>query len=115
MRIALGLLCGGLLLTGCLHHPKPAPASGRNARTTNPVIQPDLRTTGEVEMVNSSARFVVLSFPPGPVSAPDQHLNVYRQGLKVGELKVTGPQRGNDTVADILAGEIQVHDEVREE
>ena len=80
-----------------------------------PVIQPDLRATGEVEMVNPTARFVVLSFPPGPVAPPDHHLNVYRQGLKVGELKVTGPQRGNDTVADILAGEIQVHDEVREE
>lgn len=44
-----------------------------------------------------------------------KRLNVYRNGLKVGELKVTGPQRDNNTVADIVAGECQVGDEVRED
>jgi hypothetical protein len=80
-----------------------------------PVIQPDLRATGEVEMVNPTARFVVLNFPPGPMPVVDERMTVYRKGMKVGEVKVTGPQRGSNTVADILTGEIQAHDEVREE
>jgi hypothetical protein len=45
----------------------------------------------------------------------DHHLGVFRNGLKVGEVKVTGPQHENDTVADIITGEIQLHDEVRED
>ena len=42
-------------------------------------------------------------------------MNVYRGGLKVGEVKVTGPQRENETVADIIAGDVQPHDEIREQ
>jgi hypothetical protein len=66
-------------------------------------------------MVNANARFVILGFPPGPMPSTDTRLTVYRGGLKVGEVKVTGPQRGSNTVADILAGEIQARDEAREE
>jgi hypothetical protein len=74
-----------------------------------------LRISGQVAMVNPEARFVVLSFPPGPMPQADQHLNVYRNGLKVGEVKVTGPQHEYDTVADILTGDVQLHDEVRQD
>jgi len=64
-------------------------------------------------MVNGAARFVVVTFPVGTVPPVDQRLNVYRNGLKVAEVKVTGPQRDNDTVADIVSGEVQLHDEVK--
>ena len=66
-------------------------------------------------MVNNQGRFVVVTFPGGPVPAPARRLDVFREGLKVGELKVTGPQQDFNTVADILAGDIQVHDEVKPE
>ena len=56
---------------------------------------------------------MVLSFPIGAVPAVDSRLNVYRGGLKVGELKVTPPQQNNFTAADIIAGECQIGDEVR--
>lgn len=65
-------------------------------------------------MVNKSARFVVLNFPIGEVAPRGQRLNVYRNGLKVAEVQVTGPQRENNTVADILTGSPEVNDEVRE-
>jgi len=45
--------------------------------------------TGEVAKVNPVARFVVLSFPLGPMPALDQQLNLYRKGAKVAEVKVT--------------------------
>jgi PBP1b-binding outer membrane lipoprotein LpoB len=115
MKTAIGLLVAALLLTGCLHH-EPAsnqiPAGGQSSPA---IIKPDLRTSGQVAMVNAEAHFVVLSFPPGPVPQTDHHLNVYRNGLRVGEVKVTGPQHENDTVADIVTGDVQLHDEVREE
>ncbi len=116
MRIAIGLLGATLLLAGCVNH-KPAPNPAPPVRSQQPkaVIKPDLRASGRVAMVNAEARFVVVSFPPGPMPQTDHRLSVYRNGLKVGEVKVTGPQRENDTVADITAGDVQLHDEVREE
>jgi hypothetical protein len=45
----------------------------------------------------------------------EKRLNVYRNGLKVGEVRVTGPQRDNNTVADIIAGDCQPGDQVRED
>ena len=102
-----------LLGAGCAH-PKP----GTNSTTTKPskvVIQPDLRRAGRIQLVNAQGRFAVMVFLDGQVPAADAHLSVYRNGLKVGEIKVTGPQRGNDTVGDVIAGDVQVHDEVREE
>jgi hypothetical protein len=40
-------------------------------------------------------------------------LNVYRHGLKVGEVKITGPQQEDNTVGDIASGEVEVGDELR--
>jgi hypothetical protein len=41
-------------------------------------------------------------------------LFVYRQGLKVAELVVTGPQRDDHTVADIRTGDCRTGDEIRD-
>jgi hypothetical protein len=87
--------------------PKPPPH--------HTVIQPDLRASGQIMMVNTEARFVVLAFPPGAVPQPGHSLKIYRNGLRVGEVKVSGPQRENDTVADIVTGDVQVHDQAKEE
>jgi hypothetical protein len=65
-------------------------------------------------MVNATAGYVVLTFPIGEVPGPNRPLLVYRNGLKVGVLKVTGPQRDFNTVADIEEGECRVGDEVRD-
>ena len=62
----------------------------------------------------SGARYVVLTCPLGSVPAAERRLSLYRDGLKVGEIKITGPQRDTNTVADIVAGEGRIGDEVRE-
>ena len=86
--------------------PKPAPAKA--------IVTPDFRPVGKVARVNSDGRFVVVSFPSGEVPKPEELLNVYRNGLKVGEVKVDGKwQTGNNLVADIVAGEVQAGDEAR--
>jgi hypothetical protein len=78
------------------------------------IVTPDESLTGSVVSVNDVGRFVVLRFTLGRLPAPEATLFVYRQGLKVAELKVTGPQKDDHTVADIRTGECRVKDEVRD-
>jgi len=68
-----------------------------------------------VASVNSRLKFVVLDFSLSPLPFLDQKLFVYRGEQKVAELKVTGPVRGSNVGADIVAGEAQQGDETREE
>jgi hypothetical protein len=111
MRNAIGVLCAVWLVAGCAHRP----AGPQPAKPTAPLITPDLRPAGRVALVNNEARFVVVNFPPGAVPQPGQPMNVNHRGLKVGEIKITGPQRDNDTVADLISGDAYVGDEVRGE
>jgi hypothetical protein len=108
------MVCAAVLLAGCAGDKGP-PAAQAKPKPSPPVITADLRPVGAVVIVNAAARFVVVSFPTGPVPPVDRRLSVYHKGLKVAELKVTGPQRDNDTVADILDGQAQAQDEVRED
>lgn len=78
-------------------------------------MTPDATLTGRVAVYNEAGRFVVLDFPIGHLPGNEQVLFVFRQGLKVGELKVTGPQRDHITVADLISGEARKGDEVRDQ
>lgn len=121
------LLVMGILANGCAlfhHHPaQPAastPSSGNPTPAApnaglNPIVTPDNSLTARVASYNATGRFVVLSFPMGRMPNMDQMLFLYRDGLKVGEVKITGPQRDNDTVADLVTGTAQVGDEVRDQ
>jgi hypothetical protein len=110
-------------LGGCAYQkpvvaaPRPARASAPNAGT-NAVpersMTPETGWFGKVDRFNDEGRFVVLNFPIGRVPAVGQRLFIYRQNVQVGEVKVSGPQRENLTVADLVAGEAQAGDEVRD-
>ena len=122
MRI-LPVLCliAGLMLSGCAHRKtaasKPAPGSRPASAPKSSgglIVTPADVLTGKVVRYNEAGRFVVLSFPIGHLPAVDQRLFVFRKGLKVGELKVTGPQRDDHIVADVTAGEAQAGDEARD-
>jgi hypothetical protein len=110
------------MLTGCglfgHKHSKPNP----DVKSTQPVekkphdkliVTPETMLVGKVVRVNSVARFAVLNFPIGSLPGIGRQLNAYRQGLKVGEIKITGPQQDDNTVGDIVNGEVQVGDELR--
>lgn len=77
------------------------------------IITPETALVGKVVRVNETARFAVLNFPVGNLPQPQQLMNVYRRGLKVGEVKVTSLHQDNNTVADIVKGEAQIGDEIR--
>lgn len=77
------------------------------------IVTPDHSKVGKVVRVNVDVRFAVINFPIGSVPAEGLSMSVYRHGLKVGEIKVTGPGGDEYTVADIKNGNVQVGDEVR--
>jgi len=100
--------------------PAPSKTSRSNGQpkaptTTEPTITIGGPQRARVASVNPSGRFVVLRFPIGAMPFVDRRFGVYRQGMKVGELRVSGPQYDNNTVADIIAGDCRVGDEAREE
>ena len=107
---ALPLMLG---VSGCAlyHHyfppaPPPPPA---------PIVTPDTSLAAKVVSVNLVGRFVVLVFPAERMPKIGQTLFLYREGLKVAELKVTGPQNENNIVADLVSGEAKPGDTVRDQ
>ena len=123
MRIAaLAIPLGVLLVSGCAAHRGSggsfSEVSGvRNSSVALPgaqvIVTADNSLTGKVARVNGEGRFVVMTFPVGHLPALQQRLAVYRLGLKVGDIRVTGPQLDDSVVGDILAGDAQPGDEVR--
>ena len=117
MRILLSvMLLFALALAGCSWKKaakKPAKAPPLAGAPAAPTAAPENALVGKVALVNGTARFVVLNFPLGKMAAVEQRLNLYRQGSKVGEAKVTGPQREDNIVADLVAGEAEIGDEAR--
>ena len=120
MKRALVILSSSFLWAGCglLNSPDAVPArSGAGApargaaqsRTLTPVIEP----IGHVVVVRSDLRFVVIDFFLSQTPKVDQHLGIYRDGRKVGDVKVSEQNNVSFVAADIVAGEAKVGDEVR--
>ena len=61
---------------------------------------------------NHPCGFIVSSFR---LPVVDQRLNIYHNGQKIGEVKVTGPTRDTTIAGDIIAGEANVGDEARDD
>jgi hypothetical protein len=112
----LTLVIAGMLVAGCLYHRPARPAKPATSAAAAPqaIVTPDNSLTARVVSYNASGRFVVLGFPVGQMPKLEQSLFLYREGMKVGEVKITGPQREDNIVADLVTGEAQVGDEVRD-
>jgi hypothetical protein len=99
---------------------QPAAQAAQNDNPSKPggdkiIVTPSSALKGSIVRVNSASRFAVLYFPVGNVPLLQTTVHVYRAGVKVGELKVNGPQLDDNIVADIIEGEAQAGDEVRTE
>ena len=68
---------------------------------------------GKVANVNRELRFAVLDFALSRLPGPDQHLGVYRNGARVGEVVTTRMVDDTFLVADISKGDIRQGDDVR--
>ena len=88
---------------------KPAPVVAKT------IVTPDSSLAAKVVRVNTVIRIVVLNFPEGRMPKLQQPLFLYRGGLKVAEVKTTGPRQETSIVADIVSGDAQVGDLVRDQ
>ena len=112
MRAAILLICCSGLLLGCASKKEGSKPFSQPA-SAKPIITPGGSLPGRVVSVNTNGRFAVLRFPIGEMPQVQDRMNVYRDGLKVGEIRISGPQRDTHTVADVVAGECRVGDQVR--
>jgi hypothetical protein len=124
--LAVIVALGVLLVAGCRHKQAAAPEAAFTPVPTTPsgtsksssssslIVTPEAGLQGKVLRANTAGRFVVLNFPVGHLPSLEQRLSVYRLGLKVGEVKVTGPQLDDNIVGDVVAGEAAVGDVVRD-
>lgn len=119
MRFFVFLISGVIFISGCASKKSAGPqGAAAGIPTSAPqklIVTPDDSLVGKVAMVNQGFRFVVLNFPIGHLPAPEQHLNLYRRGVKVGEVKVTSQQYDDNVVADISTGDAEVGDEARKQ
>jgi hypothetical protein len=104
-----------ITLSGCGRGKRADSPGSTAAKTgTSGFVALDNTLSGKVISINPASRYVVLNFPIGHLPHLDQRLIVWRNGMKVGLLKVTGPQKDDIIVADIVEGEAVVGDEARD-
>lgn len=104
-----------LAVSGCIFKWHKAAATPPAATSSKMIVTPDLSQAAKVVDVNTVGRFVILNFPAGQMPKPQQTFFLYRHGLKVGEVRITGPKDQNNIVADIVTGNAKVGDAVRNE
>jgi hypothetical protein len=100
---------------GCASKHPPASRIQPAANSAAPIVTPDFSLAAKVVSVNLDGRFVVLSFPASRMPKVEQTLFLYRSGLKVAEVRITGPQSESNIVADLVSGAAQVGDTVRDQ
>ena len=96
------------LLAGC-----QVPSQGRPPKPVT--VVPVNPIQGKVVALNADLKYVVVDFSLGRLPRPDQKLNAYRAGQKVGEVRVSSQSILVNFAADIIAGEARIGDEVRED
>jgi hypothetical protein len=114
MNYLAGLTLGlsVVVLAGCAgSHKSALPAPAPVAK----IVTADDSLAASVVMYDAIGRFVVLRFPTAVLPKHDQVFFLYHEGLKAGEVKITGPERDNTTVADLVTGEAHIGDVVRDQ
>jgi hypothetical protein len=96
--------------------PREIPSTPPVAKEASPAVSIEVSRVlgGTVSLVNERAGLCVVTFPIGRLPALQSVMKVYRRGVTVGEIQITGPQRDDNIAADILSGELRNGDEARD-
>lgn len=86
---------------------------GKGSTNSAPTLRPLGGTVGRVVQINERLRFVVLEFALNPIPPYGQHLELVRNEVVCGEVKVSTFRRGTSVVADLVNGTAAVDDAVR--
>jgi len=106
----LPFLIFAIAISGCASKKAVAPPA-----PVPVVVTPDNSLSAKVVSCNDAGRFVILNFSVGELPRSGQTLFLYRDGLKVGEVKVNADHRNNYVVADLVNGDAKIGDDVREQ
>jgi hypothetical protein len=112
MRLISWLLVSLVLTAAGCGTPK-SPSGKTDPAKSGTIITPGDGLTGRVSLVNKTGHYAIVNFPLGRLPASGQLISIYRNGLKVGEAKVNGPQMDNLVTADLVTGDCRVGDEAR--
>lgn len=113
------LLASVVAFSGCSwfrHEPAKyddVPSTSANTPAKKPIVKASDELVGKVVRYNTIGRFAVLNFPVNRMPAVGGTVFVYREGLKVGEIKITGPIQDDNIVGDLVSGDGKSGDEVR--
>lgn len=108
------LLASVMAFCGCSSSHQKSAVYNDSAPAGKPIVKPSDELVGKVVSFNAIGRFAVLNFPVTRMPAIGQTMFLYRDGLKVGEIKITGPQKDDNIVGDLITGEGKNGDEVRD-
>jgi hypothetical protein len=90
---------------------QPADQESRTNQTEiNAVVLP---TSGRIHSTHPGLQFVVVDYTLGGTPPLQSLLPVYRGEHKVGQIRLTGPERNGFVAADVVEGILQIDDEVR--
>ena len=109
------LFLGAVVGLGCAAQKHQMVSNPPAKGVPSAIVTPEVSVAAKVLSVNAVGHFVVIGFPDGNLPKLQQTLSLYRAGLKVGEVKITGPQSVNNIVADIISGEAKMGDTVRDQ
>jgi hypothetical protein len=96
---------------GLVRESQPSDAQSKTDSAENATLV--LPTSGRIHSVNPGLQFVVIDYTLGGVPALQSLLPVYRGDQKVGQVRLTGPERNGFVAADVVEGILQTDDEVR--
>jgi len=88
--------------------PPPPPKTTVRIMPAEPEVAP-----ATITKVDQTYQFVVIDFSARALPPVGTRLLIYRDGKRVGEVRVTEPTRAQYATADILSGDLQVGDEAR--
>lgn len=95
---------------GGLLRPAASPTETTNTAPAGATVLP---ASGRVHSLNPGLRFLVADYTLGGMPPLHSRLGVYRNDERIGEIRLSGPERNGFVAADILEGILQVGDEIR--
>jgi hypothetical protein len=108
-RIAIVGFSAAVFFTGCLGRARPRPETVAAGPTP-----PQLGSAGaRIASLNPEYGFVVIDFKSRTLPAVGTRVTIYRNGKRVGVVRITEPVRAQLATADIVEGDMHVGDEAR--
>jgi hypothetical protein len=107
-RVAVVGFAAAVLFTGCLGRMTARPDESGVGPSPGQLGPPAAR----IVSLNSEHDFVVIDFTSRTIPAGGTTVSIYRNGKRVGAVRITEPVRAQFATADIVEGEVHVGDEV---